>query len=240
MGKKTYFLIADTETTQDSLVADFGAVVCDRKGKIVNQCAILVNGVYTDFENHPLFFTSDPDGIWSQAGQDRRYVTYTNMLKSGSRMLASIPAINKWLAKCNILYNPILTAYNLPFDIGKCQNTGIDLSIFERRFCLWSASVTQWAHTRAYRNLVLQLHAFNSPTELKNMTFKTNAETMARYALGHPTLQDEPHTALEDVIYYELPILRKLCKARSVKWLLYDTDPYNWRNVQVKDWYKPS
>ena len=35
MAKPDYFLLVDTETTQDDLVADFGAIVVNKKGKIV-------------------------------------------------------------------------------------------------------------------------------------------------------------------------------------------------------------
>jgi len=237
MSKKQLFLTVDTETTQDQKVADFGAVVCDRKGNIVNQCAVLVNGIYTDTQNHPLFFTSDPAGIWSKKGQDKRYSVYAKMLESGSRMLASVGAINRWLDMVKAEYNPILTAYNLPFDLDKCKNTGIDLTQFSS-FCLWSAAFSQWANTRAYKNMALQLHAFNPPTDLGNMTYKTNAETMARFVLNNPSLPDEPHTALEDAIFYELPILVKLLKVKKItaKGLIeYPPGAYNWRNCQVRD-----
>ena len=36
MAKRDYFLIVDTETTQTDMVADFGAIICDRKGNIYN------------------------------------------------------------------------------------------------------------------------------------------------------------------------------------------------------------
>lgn len=232
-------MIVDTETTQDGLVADFGAVVCDRKGNIVNQCAVLVGGIFTDPDNHPLFFTSDPDGIWSKDGQDRRYKAYDRMLNSGSRMIASVNAINNWLGKAAAQYQPILTAYNLAFDLDKCVNTGIDLTFFNGSFCLWHASFAAWAHTKAYRKMVLDLHAFNPPTRFQNMSFKTNAETMARFCLNQPFLEDEPHTALEDVIYYEMPILRKLCRTKSNRWLLDNRVRADWRKVQVKEWFKP-
>ena len=90
MAKKDWFLIHDTETTQDQKVADFGAVVVDRKGNIDAQCAVLVKDIYTDSENHPLFFTSDPEGIWSKQGQDKRYSKYNAMLENGSRMISLI------------------------------------------------------------------------------------------------------------------------------------------------------
>ena len=78
---KNYFLIVDTETTQDNLVADFGAVICDAKGQIVTQCAVLIGGIYNSPE-HLLFFdsTAPSDAISIKAGQDRRYATYNNML----------------------------------------------------------------------------------------------------------------------------------------------------------------
>lgn len=236
---KNYFLIVDTETTQDNLVADFGAIVCDKKGDIVASCGVLVNGIYTDMESHPLFFTSDKDGIWSKQGQDARYSMYTNMLESGSRMLASVAAINRWLSRAMLQYSPILTAYNLPFDVDKCRNTGIDIDIFERQFCLWAGAYNAWAHTKKYRQHVLECHAFNTPTQFGNMTFKTNAEVMARFVLNNPNLPDEPHTALEDAIDYELPILKALLarKGTSVKKLLESQGSYNWRNCQVKDWF---
>jgi hypothetical protein len=237
--KKQYFILLDSETTQDNKVADFAAIICDRKGNIYAQCAVLVDGIYTDKANHPLFFTSDPNGIWSQKGQDRRYSVYNEMVRQGTRMIASVAAVNRWLQKSILTFNPILTAYNLPFDVNKCINTGIDLTMFPRNFCLWNAAYTAYAHTKAYRKLVLNAHAFNSPTELQNMTYRTDAETMARFISDNPSLEDEPHTALEDIIFYELPILKRLCRTKSIKWLLTEPKSYNWRDCQVKDWFTP-
>ena len=237
--RKQYFLLIDTETTQDQLVADFGAIVIDRKGNILNQCAVLTGGIYTDPANHPLFFTSDSDPVWGKAHLDRRYETYRRMIKSGSRMIATVPAINNWLAKAAASYQPIMTAYNLPFDTHKCANTGIDLTLFNQSFCLWKASYTQWALTKAYKRMILECHGFNSPTEHGNMSYKTNAEMMARFVLDNPGLQDEPHTALEDLVFYELPILVKLLKQRSTKWLLNETRGFDWKTVQVRNHFKP-
>ena len=153
---KNYFLIVDTETTQDNLVADFGAVICDAKGQIMTQCAVLIGGIYNN-PDHPLFFdsTAPSDAIWSKAGQDRRYATYNNMLQSGSRMLASVNAVNNWLAKAASQFNPILTAYNLPFDRDKCSKTGIDLTLFDRSFCLWAKAWELIGQGRDYKKFVL-------------------------------------------------------------------------------------
>lgn len=241
MAKKDFYLIVDTETTQDDLVADFGAVIIDRKGKIYNQCSVLVNGIYTDEKNHPLFFDSsaNENALWSKAGKDRRYKKYNEMILNGSRMIASVSAINRWLERAKGKYNPILTAYNLPFDISKCNNTGIDLSIFSDSFCLWSAAYTKWAQSKKFLNFVLQSHAFNNVTSLGNMTYKTNAEIMTRFLTNNPDLEDEPHTALEDIIYYELIIFKELMKTTRKK-DLFNLENYNWRNCQLKDHFKPA
>jgi hypothetical protein len=240
--KKIYFITVDTETTQDGLVADFAATVSDKKGNVLAECAVLVDGVFTEHEKHPLFFDSKaaPSALWSKAGADRRYAMYNSMIKSGVRMIASRAAINVWLLKAKAQFDPILTAYNLPFDQGKCRNTGIDLAVFSKSFCLWQASYALWAHTKKYRAMVLDTNAFNPPTNKGNMSFKTNAETMARFVLGNPALEDEPHTALEDVKFYELPILNAMLKTKSVRWILENSKPYNWRECQVKDWFRPS
>jgi hypothetical protein len=238
MAKKNHFLIVDTETTQDSLVADFAAVIVDKHGNIVTQCAILVNGIFTDMEQHPLFHSfGDSNDIWSKAGLPARYARYNKMVEAGSRMVATPAAINRWLDKAAAQYAPILTAYNLAFDREKCGNTGIDLTQFPRSFCLWQAAYTEWAHTKKYREAALALHAFNAPTKHGNMSYKTNAETIARFCTGNLSLEDEPHTALEDIVYYELPILVKLLKKRSARWLLESPRAYNWRDCQVRDWF---
>ena len=236
---KHYYLIVDTETTQDQMVADFGAVIVDKKGKVYSQCAVMVDGIFTDAENHPLFFTPDSsDKLWGRPTLDRRYKTYQAMVNGGSRMIASVGAINRWLDKVMATYNPMMTAYNLPFDLDKCRNTGIDLSAFApRSFCLWAAAYTVFAHSKEYRNFALNLHAFNAPTEHGNMTFKTNAETMARFVLNNPGLEDEPHTALEDALFYELPILQAVLSRKPAKWLLDGPRSYNWRDCQVRDYF---
>ena len=236
MARKDYFLLIDTETTQDDMVADFGALVVDKKGNIATECAVLVREIFNDKENHPLFFTKDADPLWGKAGLPKRYEKYNNMLNGGNRMLASVAAVNRWLDKVKAKYNPILTAYNLSFDMGKCINTGIDLAQFDKSFCLWHASFTKWAFTKQYRNFVLAVHAFNKPTELLNMAYKTNAETMARFVMDNPLLGDEPHTAYEDAKLYELPILLKLVNSTKKDKYMNPT-AFDWRKVQVKDWF---
>ena len=232
--KKQTFLIIDTETTMSGKVADFGAVIADRKGNILAQCGILVAGVYDNSEDE-LFYSRDAGELWKKSGIAGRRENYSKMLDNGSRMMSAPSAINRWISQAIKTHNPFLTAYNLQFDVGKCRNTGIDLDQFaDRKFCLWHSAVTRWGSTKAYRQFILDNHFFNAPTKHGNATYKTNAEVMAKFVLNEPKLADEPHTALEDVLFYELPVLARLMKGYSVKKCMNAT-PYSWRNHQLKD-----
>lgn len=227
MAKKQFFAILDTETTMENTVADFAIVICDREGKIYNQCAILVHGHYGNFE---LFHDKTANDIWGYGGLEKRKLAYKNMLDSGTRMLASVNAANRWIQQAIGKYNPTLTAYNLAFDIDKCEKTGIDVSGFADKFCLWQAAVGNICNSKQYKQFVLENHAFNNATQFGNMTMQTNAEIVAGFVGGE--YKKEPHTALEDARDFELPILREVIKKK--KWREKIT-PYNWRAFQVKD-----
>lgn len=138
MARKQFFAILDTETTINDTVADFAIVICDRNGNIYNQCAVLVHGHYGSME---LFHDKNANDIWGYSGLQKRKAQYTAMLDNGLRMVASVNAINKWINQAIGKYNPTLTAYNLAFDLTKCANTGIDLSGFNSKFCLWQAAI---------------------------------------------------------------------------------------------------
>lgn len=229
MAKKQFFMILDTETTIDSTVADIGAIIVDRKGEIFAEMAVLIAG---EFGTKPLFYDQNAADIWGLAGLERRTKNYQKMLDSGSRVMASVNAVNRWIDKAITTYNPELTAYNLAFDVDKCQNTGIDLNGFTSRFCLWQAALGSICNSKKYRDFCLKNHLFNNRTPFGNMTVKTSAESVYSFITGDFT--PEPHTGLEDAKQYELPILLKVLKAR--KWREKMT-AYNWRANQVKDFY---
>lgn len=229
MAKKQFFAILDTETTMENTVADFGIIIVDRKGVIHNQCAVMVKGHYDRFE---LFHDKAANDIWGYDGLERRKAHYVEMLNSGKRMLASVNAVNNWIQQAIGKYNPELTAYNLAFDLDKCEKTGIDLTGFKSKFCLWQAAVGNICNTKQYKQFVLDNHGFNNRTQFGNMTAKTNAEIVAGFISGE--FKEEPHTALEDARDFEYPILIEILK--KAKWREKIT-PYNWRNFQVKDLY---
>ena len=227
MAKKQFFLIIDSETTITDKVYDFGAVVCDRKGVIHASCAVIVKEELTT----ELFYDPNVTGLWGKAAAVERAAKYAEMINQGSRMVASVAAINRWLEKVSGKYAPILTAYNLAFDSGKCRNTGIDLTMFPQSFCLWHLAAEMICTTKAYKQFALQNHYFGNRTAYGNMTVKTNAECVAHFVTGNDVL--EPHTAIEDAQFFELPILCKLVNRKG--WKDHMHKAYNWRNYQVRD-----
>ena len=236
MAKRKYFLVIDTETTQTDKIADFGAVLTDKEGRIHKECGVLVADFYTEKEEHPLFHMGDFLG--GAANLPARYAEYDAMLQNGQRMLASVAAINRWLARVNAEYQPILTAYNLAFDRSKMRGSGIDCDQFSESFCLWHAAADKWGTSKRYRQFVLDNHFFGNRTQNGHMGFQTKADIMAKFLLG-PDYPDEPHTALEDARDYEVPILSKLVKTTSPKKYM-NPEPYNWRNFAMRDWFKPA
>lgn len=227
MAKKQYFAILDTETTMQNTVADFAIIICDREGKIYNQCAVLVSDHYGKFE---LFHDKNANDIWGYGGLIKRKENYVQMLNTGARMLASVNAINKWITQAIAKYNPELTAYNLAFDLDKCKKTEIDLTGFSNSFCLWQAAVGNICDTKKFKQFVLENHGFNKPTEFGKMTMQTNAEIVAGFINGE--FKKEPHTSLEDCRDFEKPILCEILKKRNWREKI---TPYNWRAFQVKD-----
>jgi hypothetical protein len=237
MAKKKFFLIVDTETTQTNRVADFGAVVCDKQGNIHHEIGILVGDFFSDKENHPLFHIyGDKNDVFSKESLPKRYANYENMLQSGKRYLASVNAVNRWLAKVQAKYSPVLTAYNLAFDLDKCEKSGIVLDGFESRFCLWYSSAEKWGHRKDYLQFALDNHFFGNRTNGGHMGVQTKADRMAKFL--HPGLPDEPHTALEDARDYERLILTALVKNTPPS-VYMNAKPYVWRDYAVRDLFQP-
>lgn len=229
MAKKQFFAICDTETTIEDTVADFAIVIVDRNGEIFNQCAVLLKD---HFDTKELFYDKTATGIWALDGAKKRRANYDVMLNAGTRQLASVNAVNRWINQAVGKYNPILTAYNLAFDKSKCANTGIDLTSFASEFCLWQAAIGNICNKKDFRNFCLQNHAFNATTAKGNMTFQTNAEIVCGFINGE--FKEEPHTALEDARDFESPILQAILKKKDWREKI---KPYNWRDFQTKDWF---
>ena len=136
---KHFYLIVDTETTTKQTVADFGAVIVDRQGQIIDQFGAMVLGHFgklTLFSDPSAADSCDLVGAIRKASIEE----LCQMLETGERSISSVGLINQWLAATNARYNPVLTAYNISFDLGKCRNTRINLGIFNQKFCLMKAA----------------------------------------------------------------------------------------------------
>lgn len=214
---KKFYMIVDTETTINRKVFDFAAIICDRKGKIYQQIAVVIN----DFKNEELFHNQE--GFFSKSNLKARHLKYEKMLESGERQLASVKGVNSWLDKARLQYgeNLSITAYNFQFDLNVCQNSGIEL-LGIKSFCLWGVACKLFASRRNYIKFCIANKYF---TEKLNM--KTNAEVMSHYISGNDLT--EPHTALEDILYHELPILLKAFATRKS----FEVEPYSWRKYQL-------
>ena len=209
-----YYLIVDTETTQRGTVADFGAVLITKQGEIIERFGAMV---LNHFGSLPLF--SDPtapdSALWSEQSAKRREKDYYSMLDTGERSISSVGLINQWLAGINARYAPVLTAYNIAFDLGKCRNTRIDLGIFAQSFCLMKAAKRQIGTLAEYHEFCNANGLLTAKLRNPSMT----ADTMAKFIFG-TSLEDEPHTALEDAQFYEAPILTKILESVTRKQLM--------------------
>ena len=208
-----YYLIVDTETTQRGTVADFGAVIVTKQGEIVEQFGAMVLG---HFGKLPLFSdpNADADAFWSEQSAYRRAKNYDDMLESGERSISSPALINQWLSAINARYNPVLTAYNLAFDFGKCRNTRINLGIFNSRFCLMKSAKRKIGVLADYQQFCYDNNLLTAKLRKPSMT----ADAMAKFICND--LPDEPHTALEDARDYEALILAYLLTTQTRKNLL--------------------
>ena len=209
-----FYLIVDTETTKKQTVADFGAVIVTKQGEIVERFGAMVLG---HFGKMPLFAdaTAPDSALWSEQSAQRREKDYYSMLDTGERSIASPALINQWLVRVNAQYAPVLTAYNLAFDLGKCRNTRINLGIFAQSFCLMKAAKRQIGTLAEYHEFCNANGFLTAKRRDPSMT----ADTMAKFILG-VSLEDEPHTALEDAQFYEAPIMTKILESVTRKQLL--------------------
>ena len=214
---KHYYLIVDVETTSDDRVADFGAVVIDRKGNVAASLGVLIEGIFGEADFH-----------WALGNPKHTLRKYQGMVANGDRAIATPAYVNRWLAEMNRTFSPILTAYNVGFDWGKCRNTGIDLGVFPQRFDLLQAAKAVIVSTDEYAQACYENDWFTKGGKLSS-----KADHVARFV--DPTLPVEPHTALEDARDYEGAILAAIianptsrekllaagmAKNPSAKWML--------------------
>lgn len=175
MAKKQYFLILGNNISGNDSIANFGAIVVDRKGNIYEEYPTQVKG------------------------------------HMGTSVM-SVQAINHWLESVHMTFKPSLTAYNLEVELDKLTKSGINLSQYTDRFCLWRLAARHFAETKAYRRFVLDIRAFTDPSKFGNMVYRTDAPVMAAFVQGKPDISNMQEAALEDCKALELPILVAVLK----------------------------
>ena len=198
-GNKQFFLIIETQVTIDGAVADFGAIVCDKVGRIYAECAVLVAD---EFGVKSLFYDEKATGVWSLEGRNGRQQHYKEMLKTGNRMLVSTTALNRWLERVFTKYAPCLTAFNLTCELDGLKKTEIDVSKFTRRFSLRDAAKAHFAQSKKYKAFI------------EDKSQEDELHTMASFATG-VMLPPVSNTALEDVKSFALPILTAIVKLKN-------------------------
>lgn len=229
MAKKQFFLVMDCETTIENHIADIACVVYDRQGKIHAQMAVLLREFFTTEE---LFYNVNAVGIWSKQYAKEKRSMYERYLVEGHRMLASVNAVNCWLAKAVGQFPGITwTAYNKAFDADKAKKSGVNMEQFTSSFCLWHAAVGNICNSKAYKTFALENHLFTNVTEkTKACSISTTAESVTSFLNGSVLVEN--HDALGDVIDFEGPILNHIINKRGWKEKI---TPYNYRDFQVKN-----
>lgn len=212
MVKKTFFAILATEATIENTVADFSIVICDREGRIHNQCAILIAGHYDDLE---LFCDERLHGTLKAASLEERRAKYNEMIDVGIRMVTSVNAVNRWINQVINKYDPILTAYGLDVDAARCKNTGVDVSGFSERFCLRNVVIDNICNTEKYIKFSVENNLVGKPVECIDVNSESAKENIYWFVSGRRKVMS--HTALEDARDFEIPILSSILKKRDWK-----------------------
>ena len=200
--KKHYYLIVDTETTftrgEADTVADFGAVIVDRQNRVIESLGVLVT---EEADKNLHFALGNPKETKKK---------YQLLLNAGKRSYMTVAEINDWLEMVELKYSPVLTAYNIGFDMRKCRNTGIYLDQFDQRLCLCGASKATICLDQEYAEWCAENMAYTATGRLS-----TKADYVAQYL--DPTLPPEPHTALEDARDYESVILYRIINCPNTR-----------------------
>lgn len=212
MAKKTFFAILATEATIENTVADLGIVICDREGRIHNQCAILIAGHYDGLE---LLCDENLRGNLRAAYLERRRANYEEMIDVGMRIVTSVDAVNRWINQVINKYDPILIAHGLDINVIRCQNTGIDVSNFSERFCFRDVINANVCNTEKYSRFVIENNLVDNSGKKLGIDFEGTIENIYRFVSGRRKVKSR--TALEDARDFEIPILLYIVKKRDWK-----------------------
>ena len=214
------FLGVDTETTQTGKVFDIGlAGWSGSKLKVLGSKGYIIQEVWDDINvGNDMLFCSGQLGDFGTKTLAKRMGWYERALIKGTRTLISREALqrmfDKWYAE-----GFIFTAYNVPFDWGKLQDTGIFLAEDWEKYDIWTTFqnylLTHKGTLKKYWYQSVATHDNKTCRVTPRLTIRTDANSATQFCSGY-MLAPEPHKALEDLIYYEKMVLAWLLK-RGVK-----------------------
>ena len=155
---------------------------------------------------------------------------YLEMASNGAREFQTVFEINKRLIELNNIYNPILTSYDLPFCLSKCQtNTGINLAIFSDSFDLWVAAISSICNSSKYKEYAIRNSLFCSSPDAKGRIVQTNSEAVYGFFFGR--FVPSSRTALENALHFDLPILKEVVRKKNWRTKIATLD---WRDFLVE------
>lgn len=203
----SYFLMVDTETTNDldfPIVYDVGLAVVDEKGKVYETHSFVVNEIFLDKKLMEIAYFSE------------KIPQYWEDIKKGTRVLTSFYNIKREVRKIFQKYEiKAVVAHNMSFDYRALNLTQRYITSSKYRYFFpygtkfWdtyrmSYEVFFWDND--YREYCFT-NRFRRPGRCEFWQPKLTAEVLYRYISGDIEFQ-ESHTGLEDVMI-EKEILAK-------------------------------
>lgn len=194
--RKKYFLVLDTETTNndfnssfnDGLVYDIGYIIIDKKGKIYAKKSFAVKEIFTD------------NSLMKTAYYINKLPLYYDKLQQKTMEIETIWNIRKELKNLMELFNiKEVYAYNASFDTTTLNNT---VRLLSGSGCRWFFPYgTQVCDIWHIACQVLGTQKTFQWEQVKNAkgNFITNAERMYQYISSNEFFEEE-HTGLADAL----------------------------------------
>lgn len=222
MSKKLNIAVIDTETaTLWGEVFDFGMVITNKKGDVIDTYDSIVKEVY---DNIPLmkkaFYFNKVDSFYRPNVRCNRMT-----VKPWAQICSEVLALTE---KHDI---NVVAAYNLAFDARvikathKKYNGSAMFSKPVKQLDLWRVCCETLLQQKNFKKLAKELKWVSPAGNLR-----TNAQVSYRYGMGEWEF-DESHTALDDALI-ETKIMKKVFSTKQK--INYGLIAHPWRLVQEK------
>lgn len=221
MKKELRIAVIDTETaTLTGNVFDFGMVITNKKGEVLDSMEFIAQEVFHDLETmQKAFYFNKVDSFYRpnvRCGR-QRVIPWAEGMKEARAML------RKWDVE-------VISAYNLAFDRRVIINTsrehgfGIDFRKY-KLLDLWRVSCETLLQQKTFQKMARGM-GWVSPAG----NLRSNAEIAFRYGMGEWEFS-ESHTALDDALI-ETALLARLFGLKQT--INYGLVAHPWRLIQNK------